>query len=133
MAHRTLDLGSPTASAESEYAEVGDSALDCFIGCIMEIATKRTEIILRRQLPRLFMTYPDYKLALGFGLHHGWAIEGSLGSQFKVDASYLSPHVHMSDTVRLSARLLVVPMHCCLHWSGLALTSCWLCVDSWRR
>ena len=39
-----MDLGSPSASGagESEYASVGDSALDCFLGCIKEIATKRT-------------------------------------------------------------------------------------------
>ena len=76
----SMDLSSPSGTGESEYATVGDSALDCFIGCIKEIATKRTEIILRRKLPRLFMKYPDYRLALGFGLHHGWAIEGSLGA-----------------------------------------------------
>ena len=31
---------------------------------------------------------------LGCGLHTGWAIEGSIGSKVKVDASYLSPHVN---------------------------------------
>ena len=40
---------------ENEYSKVADDALACFIECIMEIATKRTEIILRRKLPRLFM------------------------------------------------------------------------------
>lgn len=61
-----------------------DDALQCFLEVIAQIAEKRTEIILRRKLPRLFMAYPNYKLALGFGLHHGWAIEGSLGSNHKV-------------------------------------------------
>jgi hypothetical protein len=28
---------------------------------------------------------------LGFGMHVGWAIEGMIGSNFKADASYLSP------------------------------------------
>lgn len=31
---------------------------------------------------------------MGFGLHYGWAIEGAIGSQFKIDASYLSPNVN---------------------------------------
>ena len=34
---------------------------------------------------------------MGFGLHCGWAIEGAIGSKFKIDASYLSPHVNMAS------------------------------------
>ena len=32
----------------------------------------------------------DFKVKMGFGLHVGWAIEGTIGSKFKIDASYLS-------------------------------------------
>ena len=39
---------------------------------------------------------PGFKIKLGFGLHLGWAIEGMIGSNFKADASYLSPHVNIS-------------------------------------
>jgi len=34
---------------------------------------------------------------LGFGLHQGWSIEGSLGSTFKIDSSYLSIHVNIAQ------------------------------------
>jgi len=34
---------------------------------------------------------PNFKVKLGFGMHVGWAIEGMIGSNFKADASYLSP------------------------------------------
>jgi len=34
---------------------------------------------------------------MGYGLHHGWAIEGAIGSTKKIDVSYLSPHAKMSD------------------------------------
>ncbi|OQR90122.1 adenylyl cyclase (ISS) [Achlya hypogyna] len=34
---------------------------------------------------------------MGFGLHVGWAIEGAIGSRYKIDASYLSPDVNMSS------------------------------------
>ena len=55
------------------------------------------------------MKYPDFKVDMGFGLHHGWAIEGAIGSEHKVDVSYLSPHVNMSarlgeSTPTLAAR-----------------------------
>ncbi|OQR95046.1 Voltage-gated Ion Channel (VIC) Superfamily [Thraustotheca clavata] len=33
---------------------------------------------------------------MGFGLHIGWAIEGAIGSKYKIDASYLSPNVNMA-------------------------------------
>ena len=36
----------------------------------------------------------NFKIRLGFGLHFGWAIEGALGSHYKVDVTYLSPHVN---------------------------------------
>lgn len=38
---------------------------------------------------------------MGFGLHVGWAIEGAIGSRFKIDASYLSPNVNL--TARLES------------------------------
>ncbi len=34
---------------------------------------------------------------MGFGLHLGWSIEGAIGSVFKIDASYLSSNVNMSN------------------------------------
>lgn len=38
---------------------------------------------------------------MGFGLNLGWAIEGAIGSAYKIDASYLSPNVNMAS--RLAA------------------------------
>eukprot|EP01062_Namystynia_karyoxenos_P079620 TRINITY_DN842_c0_g2_i2.p1 TRINITY_DN842_c0_g2~~TRINITY_DN842_c0_g2_i2.p1 ORF type:complete len:1029 (+),score=299.70 TRINITY_DN842_c0_g2_i2:122-3208(+) len=35
-------------------------------------------------------------VAIGIGLHWGWAIEGAVGSCAKVDVTYLSPHVNIS-------------------------------------
>ena len=40
---------------------------------------------------------PDWRVDMGFGLHVGWAVEGAIGSEHKVDASYLSPHVNMAS------------------------------------
>eukprot|EP00931_Biecheleriopsis_adriatica_P117323 TRINITY_DN92852_c0_g1_i1.p1 TRINITY_DN92852_c0_g1~~TRINITY_DN92852_c0_g1_i1.p1 ORF type:complete len:961 (+),score=168.67 TRINITY_DN92852_c0_g1_i1:111-2993(+) len=33
------------------------------------------------------------------GLHRGWAIEGAVGSEFKIDCSYLSPNVSIATSV----------------------------------
>ena len=39
------------------------------------------------------------KVHMGFGLHTGWAIEGAIGSDFKIDASYLSPNVNLASRI----------------------------------
>eukprot|EP00418_Pyrodinium_bahamense_P049932 CAMPEP_0179173142 /NCGR_PEP_ID=MMETSP0796-20121207/85425_1 /TAXON_ID=73915 /ORGANISM="Pyrodinium bahamense, Strain pbaha01" /LENGTH=1058 /DNA_ID=CAMNT_0020876339 /DNA_START=138 /DNA_END=3312 /DNA_ORIENTATION=+ len=46
--------------------------------------------------PALLAKSGSYRVRLGFGLHLGWAIEGAIGSEFKIDASYLSSHVNMA-------------------------------------
>eukprot|EP00435_Cladocopium_sp_Y103_P041386 s9_g11.t1 len=49
-----------------------------------------------RNHPKLAKRLPNYRVRMGFGLHSGWAIEGAIGSEFKIDASYLSPNVNMA-------------------------------------
>ncbi len=39
---------------------------------------------------------PGFTFSLGFGLHFGWAVECAIGSQHKIDASYLSPNVNLA-------------------------------------
>ena len=34
---------------------------------------------------------------MNFGLHIGWGIEGAIGSNHKIDASYLSPNVNLAS------------------------------------
>jgi class 3 adenylate cyclase len=46
----------------------------------------------------------DYKIKMGFGLHLGWAIEGAIGSHFKIDASYLSPNVNMASRLNAATK-----------------------------
>ena len=53
----------------------------------------------------------DYKgVKMGFGLHVGWSIEGPIGSEYKVDASYLSPSVNMSARLEGGTKEYGVPM-----------------------
>ena len=47
---------------------------------------------------------------MGFGLHTGWAIEGAIGSYFKIDASYLSPNVNMAARLESSSKQYKVPI-----------------------
>ena len=41
---------------------------------------------------------------MGFGLHVGWAIEGAIGSIYKIDASYLSPNVNMAARLEAATK-----------------------------
>lgn len=53
---------------------------------------------------------PNYEVKMGFGLHQGWAIEGAIGTQFKIDASYLSPNVNMSGRLEETTKAYGVPL-----------------------
>merc|ERR1719265_999848 len=44
------------------------------------------------------------RVCLTFGLHCGWAIEGAIGSEFKIDASYLSPNVNMASRIEAATK-----------------------------
>lgn len=41
----------------------------------------------------------NYKTFLTFGIHMGWTIEGAIGSDSKIDACYLSPHLQIAYRV----------------------------------
>lgn len=47
---------------------------------------------------------PGFQIRMGFGLHVGWAIEGAIGSVYKIDASYLSPHVNMAARLEAATK-----------------------------
>ena len=53
---------------------------------------------------------PNYRVKMGFGLHVGWAIEGAIGSDFKIDASYLSPNVNMASRLEAATKQYGVPL-----------------------
>jgi len=53
---------------------------------------------------------PNYKVRMGFGLHIGWAIEGAIGSESKIDASYLSPNVNMASRLEAATKQYGVPL-----------------------
>lgn len=39
----------------------------------------------------------DYRVELGFGLHIGLSIEGAIGTDFKIDCTYLSKDVEIAS------------------------------------
>jgi len=47
---------------------------------------------------------------LSFGLHLGWAVEGAVGSEFKIDASYISPNVSIAESIEQATRVYRVSL-----------------------
>jgi len=47
---------------------------------------------------------------LGFGLHAGVAVQGAIGSVKKIDATYISEHVDMAETLESTTKSYGVPM-----------------------
>jgi len=50
------------------------------------------------------------RVCVTLGLHAGWAIEGAVGSEFKIDASYLSPNVSIAVQVEQATSIYNVPI-----------------------
>lgn len=47
----------------------------------------------------------QYRVHLTCGLHLGWVIEGAVGSEYKIEASYLSPNVEVAINVEEATQL----------------------------
>jgi hypothetical protein len=45
-----------------------------------------------------------YSVEMSFGLDAGWAMEGAVGSSYKIDATYLSPHVNMASRMMAACK-----------------------------
>eukprot|EP00427_Karlodinium_veneficum_P008349 CAMPEP_0169086980 /NCGR_PEP_ID=MMETSP1015-20121227/13993_1 /TAXON_ID=342587 /ORGANISM="Karlodinium micrum, Strain CCMP2283" /LENGTH=977 /DNA_ID=CAMNT_0009147191 /DNA_START=157 /DNA_END=3087 /DNA_ORIENTATION=- len=76
----------------------------------------------RSTLLSAYRSHPALKQRLGsgcrvnlsFGLHFGWAIEGAVGSEFKIDASYLSPNVSIVESAEHATRIYDISI-CATH------------------
>jgi len=77
---------------------------------IMARINKSKKLAKYRQNPGLNQRLPNYSVKMGFGLHVGWAIEGAIGSDFKIDASYLSPNVNMASRLEAATKQFGVPL-----------------------
>jgi class 3 adenylate cyclase len=76
--------------------KMADMAIMSFIRIIAAV-NKSPVLADYRGHPAMLQRVPNYRVLLGFGLHCGWAIEGAIGSEFKIDASYLSPNVNVAS------------------------------------
>lgn len=86
---------------------------DSALTCIQSIITDLKEIGPITQFSRkenVRKSNPNMTIEMTFGLHSGWAIEGSIGSRVKVDASYVSPHVNLASQLEIATKNYNVPL-----------------------
>lgn len=83
-----------------------------FISFLKIIATikKSRKLNIYKENKALNERIPNFQVKMGFGLHVGWAIEGAIGSFYKIDASYLSPHVNMASRLEAATKQFGVPL-----------------------
>lgn len=53
---------------------------------------------------RLSAGVSAYHVDIIYGMDAGWAVEGAVGSEYKIDATYLSPHVNMASRMMSAAK-----------------------------
>jgi len=87
--------------------KLADMAIMSFTRIVAEINKSRV-LAVYRDHPGLLQRIPKYRVQMGFGLHCGWAIEGAIGSEFKIDASYLSPNVNVASRLEAATEQLGV-------------------------
>jgi class 3 adenylate cyclase len=104
---RQPDAGSTPSAADK--SKVCDGALTAFRRCVREIASSQT-LQLVTDVPAIHAKFGQdkYKTKIGFGLHYGWSVEGPVGTPAKIDCSYLSPEVKISDRFEAATKI-----YCC--------------------
>ncbi|RLN52110.1 hypothetical protein BBJ29_001634 [Phytophthora kernoviae] len=98
--------------------EMADSALTAFIKCMIDLDNANTDGPLTEYLTNDAVVKrfgPAFRIKMGFGMHVGWAVEGAIGSRFKIDATYISPHVEIADRLEAGSKIFMTPINIS-HW-----------------
>jgi len=89
--------------------QIADMSVISFLKIIAQIRRSR-KLVKYQENKKLNERLPQYSVKMGFGLHLGWAIEGAIGSFYKIDASYLSPNVNMASRLEGATKLYGVSL-----------------------
>jgi class 3 adenylate cyclase len=95
-----------------DVATVADNALMAFLKTMVDIdnSSKLIEYETHPALRERFPELPCFHVKMGYGLHAGWAIDGAIGSRYKIDASYLSSDVNLTSALESTSKIYRVPL-----------------------
>lgn len=99
--------GSQPSPAETVAAETKmcDGALTAFRRCVRTIAMSSKLQAYNKHEEILKFFDGHYTTRIGYGLHYGWAIEGAVGTNIKIDCSYLSPNVNLAARLESATKM----------------------------
>ena len=111
-AHELEGISPVQMMAVREAQRLANQALSAFIRILCGCKANSGRFQKFTNHAKLREAIPDFQISMGCGLHLGWAIEGAIGSKYKIDASYLSPHVNtcarlMAGTKQYNVNLLM--------------------------
>ncbi len=103
------EINNLVPKVNTRVSQIADMTVISFLKTIAAIK-KSYKLNRYRRRRDLLERMPNYSVKMGFGLHVGWAIEGAIGSDFKIDASYLSPNVNMASRLEAATQQFGVPL-----------------------
>eukprot|EP00415_Alexandrium_ostenfeldii_P001246 UN1246 len=92
-----------SGACPEKQTKLADMAIMSFVKVVAEINKSRVLAVYRGH-PGLLQRVSNYRVQMSFGLHCGWAIEGAIGSELKIDASYLSPNVNVAARLEAATK-----------------------------
>ena len=101
--HQLGETGDPEVKAAE--TKMCDGALTAFRRCVRGIAQsyKLQAYNKHEEIMKFFDGH--YSTRIGYGLHYGWAIEGAVGTNIKIDCSYLSPNVNLAARLESATKM----------------------------
>eukprot|EP00300_Choanocystis_sp_HF-7_P013629 c18380_g1_i3.p1 GENE.c18380_g1_i3~~c18380_g1_i3.p1 ORF type:complete len:812 (+),score=165.17 c18380_g1_i3:39-2438(+) len=93
--------GPPINSSKEEAAE---ASLVAAVNMIKNVARNATLQAYAKRPEVQAALGPHFQVTIGVGLHTGWAVEGAVGTEYKIDATYLSPTVNTAARVQTGTR-----------------------------
>jgi class 3 adenylate cyclase len=112
------NMGAGKRNRRISPTEMADSALTAFLKALIDLdnANETGNLNVYRHHKRVIKRFGnEFKIKMGFGMHVGWAIEGAIGTTYKIDATYLSPQVEMSDRLEAGSKIFGTPVNLS-HW-----------------
>jgi len=95
----------PVAIQAAAETKMCDGALTAFRRCVRGIAMSGALQAYNQHEEIVKFFDGAYTTRIGYGLHYGWAIEGAVGTNIKIDCSYLSPNVNLAARLESATRM----------------------------
>ena len=93
-----------------QRTDLANRALVALIKIISEIR-RSSELQFYKFHPKISTNLGEgFEISISAGLHVGWSIEGVIGSELKIDASYLSPHIYLAHDLLQAIERYKVPI-----------------------